>query len=561
MWTIYVGERGEGVRIRDGWNSLVAWRAFTTAKAGADNGFRHLSSGLRIDRAADDASGLGMSQRILGQVKGLIQANRNVQDGVSMIQTVDGALQEIDALLQRGRQLSVQAANGTLTTADREIVQQEIDNVLSSINQISDNTDFNGRSLLSTTGNSAAVAAAINGLRTGWLEQAANVIQTFYGLVGDGSPLSIILESTGGQPAWVTGTPGAGGKWDDLAIHINLADFGSVAGPDGGPGPVYNDRKVAGALTKAILARNSNFVSLEDWFIDGVAGLISGRDEQLDADATTYGLAAVVNAVSTPWANDSLHQSSAYLAVKYLGTLLPPSTYQDVMSQLSMGNSLDSALQATAGVDLATFDALFQANGAAFFGTLNLADPDVGGINPGDASAVIPNGGTYSLNPVSSMVIQWPASVAGAQKVDIQLLIGANETDTLRFTMPEVTSLNLNLIGVDVVSRAQEAIGLFDTAINILSSSRGDLGSLQNRLEHAMAANAVIRQEEQASLSRIVDLDYAQEMTTVAKHQILVSSSSAMLAQANTLRQNVLLLLDGLSLMNDGGMKRSQAPA
>jgi len=501
-----------------------------------------------------------MSQRILGQVKGLIQANRNVQDGVSMVQTVDGSLQEIATLLQRGRELAVQAANGTYTDVERQIMQQEIDSVLANINEISDNTSFNGRLLLSTAGNSAAVAATIKGLRGGWLEQAEKLIQTYYGLIGDGSSLAIVLESTGGQPAWVTGTPGVGGKLDNLAIHINLEDFGAVGGPDGGLGPVFNDRKVSEALTKALLARNSNFSSLEDWFVSGSAALISGRDEQLAADVSTFGAAAVVGALATPWVGDSLHQSAAYLAMKYLGSLLPPGNYADVMAQLAMGNSLDSALSATIGVDLATFEAMFQADGVAFLGTLNLGDADVGGLNPGDALQVIPNGGTYSMNPLSDMIIQWPTSVAGAKQVDVQLLVGANESDTMTFSMPEVTSLSLDLIGVDVVSRSQQAIGLFNAAINMLSNSRGELGSLQNRLEHVLASNALIRQEEQSSLSRIVDLDFAQEMTTVAKHQILVSSSSAMLAQANSIRQNVLMLLDGLAIMKDESVGRS-APA
>ena len=540
------------MRIRGNWASLLSWRNFSKANSQQDLSLQRLSSGLRINSASDDAAGLSVSQKVLGQFKGLVRASRNAMDGISLLNTAEGSLHEIHSMLQRGRELSLQAANGTLTASDRGLVQLEIDQILREIDRISDGVSFNGQRLLNTAGNSAALAATLDGLRSGWLEQAEQVIRNAYGVFGDDEGLTIVFENSGQSSTWISGTPDAGGRLTNLSLHINLADFGSGGGPDGGMGPLYNDRKVARGLTQAVLARNTIFTSLEEWFISGVSDYIPGNNEQLRSDVSTYGAPAVINAVDSAWSDSSLQQSSAYLAVRYLDYRLGQvgSDMSSFLSTLSW-STLDDAL--FSHLFISTTDEFiddFQLDGAGFLAGLNLNSPsDVGGIAGGDAVQVIPNTGTYSLNPLDHFSINWPNRLQ-SDPLEVVLQVGANAYDTLRFYIPEVSTLGLGLVGVNVVSGAQEAIDKFGTAIDTVSSVRTYLGSISNRLEHTINTNEGNSESQLSGYSRVVDLDMAHDLTNLTRQQILVSSSSAMLAQANSVRQHVMWLLNGMGPSN-----------
>lgn len=534
------------MRVRGNWTSLISLRAFTGANNRLETSLSRLSSGLRIRSAADDAAGLGISALMRGQFNGLVRANRNALDGVSLVNTAEGALDEVHSLLQRGRQLTIQAANGTYTDSERQMLQEEMSQILTEIDRIADAVSFNGQRLLRSSG-AAGLSSAIEGLRSGWLEQAENLISTLYGLNGDGVPLRIQFEYNGLQPTWISGDPnGMDGRLDNLTLHINLATFGIEGGPDGGSGPMFNDRLVARALTQATLARNSDYANLANWFKSGVADYLVGRDEQLRADVTAHGSAAILSAIDSWTDGSSLHMSSAYLATKYLDSLLPPFTMVQVMQELSWGNDLDSALLNTVGLDLASFVTDFKLNGAAFLATLDLNDADVGAIGGGNAEDVVPNGGTYSLSPLANFEVVWPTA-GSAPPIELSLQVGANAYETLRVLIPEVSTFSLNLLGLNLVTRSADATQMLDAAIDQVSQTRTYLGSTANRLEHIMQANGENSQAQLSGLSRIVDLDMAHEMTNLTRQQIMLSSSGAMLAQSNTVRQHVMWLLRDLS--------------
>ena len=132
-------------------HNLPALNAYFTLQANNNQVSRNLqklSSGLRINRAADDAAGLAISEKMRSQIRGLDQATRNAQDGISLIQTAEGALNETHSILQRMRELSVQAANDTYTSEDRANIQAEIDQLTSEIDRIAGTTQFNGKNLL-----------------------------------------------------------------------------------------------------------------------------------------------------------------------------------------------------------------------------------------------------------------------------------------------------------------------------------------------------------------------------------------------------------------------------
>jgi flagellin len=130
-------------------SAINSYRNLTNTNKEIDNSLEKLSSGLRINKAGDDAAGLAISEKMRGQIKGLDMANKNAQDGISLIQTAEGALNETHSILQRMRELSVQSANDTNTTSDRTQLQQEVDQLISEINRIGETTQFNGKNLLS----------------------------------------------------------------------------------------------------------------------------------------------------------------------------------------------------------------------------------------------------------------------------------------------------------------------------------------------------------------------------------------------------------------------------
>ncbi|HWI60953.1 MAG TPA: flagellinolysin [Symbiobacteriaceae bacterium] len=547
------------MRIRSNWTSLVAWRAFSGAANQMDRTIGSLSSGLRVSRASDDAAGMSISERLRSQFQSLAQANRNVMDGISLVQTAESSLQEITNLLQRARELAVQSANGTLSTSDKKSIQVEANGIIAEVDRIVDAATFNGRRLLSPSSNSAAsLSNVISGLRTGWLEQSEQVIQNVYGLTADGSTLSIVLHTSGVTSAWITGTANGGtGHLDNLALHINLADFGTSEGPDGGTGPLYNDRKVARALTQAILARTTHYAALGEWFISGAADYVAGRNEQLAADISAHGATAVVNALSDAalggtWVDDSIHRSAAYAAMRFLDQALTANgfTMADFMQQLAGGATVDSLLTFMYGNDLNQFvDDFVNVFGVGFVTGLALTGPDVGGIGGGDAVAVIPNGTTYSEQPLAHFTADWSSVVSPdmLKPIDFTLQVGANVGDTVGFQLPVMNAMTLDLLGLDYVGKAMEALERVSSAMTIVNGARSTLGGISNRLEHTLSVNRTTSEELTASYSRIRDLDFARSLSNMTRQQILVSSSGAMLAQANTVRQNVKWLLNGLS--------------
>lgn len=537
------------VRIRHNLSSSIAWRALATQSANIETSIAKLSSGSRINQAGDDVAGLSISERMRSQFQSLNQASRNAMDGLSLVNTAEASLDEVLSLLQRGRELSVQASNDIYQSNQKTSIQTEVDNLLAEIDRIADTAEFNKIKLFTTGSGAGATTAVVNGLRTSWLQQAEDVIEQYYGLQGDHSGLNIVLTRGTGQSPWITGNvePGGLGKLTDITLTLDM-DVLSGA-PDA-------DRIVARALTQAVLARNSNYVSLSRWFVSGASDLVAGGDEMLSEALKTYTPASIVAALNDPWADDLLHQASAYVAIKYLQayTGVYGATMQDPMAWLRAAGDLDAAMLATIYMDEASFAIDFSINGTAFLndmitnGTLN--DDDVGGILPGNSHEVIPDGGNYSVNPTQSFNIRWQG--ISDEAIGLKLHVGPGANDSINLALPQIGRAALDLMGINIVSKAQDAIGLFNNAIQKVSTARTQLGSTANALEHTIRSNQEAELSLRSSFSRIRDTDYAKELVTLTKQQILVQSSSQVLAKANRLRENTAWLLS--SLKGGGGM-------
>lgn len=544
------------MRIRSNWSALRTVRALNNAVNAGDVNLEKLSTGARVRRAADDAAGLGIAQRLRAQYMGLVRANRNAADGLNLVNTADSALTEVHSILQRLRELAVRAGNSTWDASELKIMQAENDHLLKEIDRIADSAKWNGTDLISKGGNSSALADLMFGLTNGWLEKAAQVISNAYGITGDGAPLEILFEESGPQATWVSGTAnGVTGKYDDLKLHINLSMFESGGAPDGGNGPFYHDRKIARALTETIIARNSNMANLTSssdyWFVSGAASLISGYDTELSDAITQYGAAAVINALNTPWVEDDLHRAAAYLSAKYLESTYGAGTMQLIFANLGGGTNLDGALMGSIGSGLPLYLSDFAANAPAYLATLNLADSDVGGYFGGDAVSVIPNGGSYSTNPLNPNFALNFGMGASQSTMKFNLQVGANATDKLAVEYNQINTFALGLTGINLASDNARAIQLYDAAINQVSNTRTQLGAAANRLESVMNTNNWSTEGQLGGFSRIVDVDMAKEVSDLARNQLLRDSAAAMMVQANVVSENMMQLMDSMPSLFD----------
>ncbi|MCP5143562.1 MAG: flagellinolysin [Gammaproteobacteria bacterium] len=269
--------------------SLNTTRHLGNSQGLLQRSLQRLSSGLRVNNARDDAAGLAIANRMTTQVRGMGQAARNANDGISMLQTAEGALGSVTGNLQRIRELAVQASNSSYSLTDREALQKEVNQMLAEIQRVGRDTQFNGLKVFSSTNISVVgeetQLAVVDGLKLGWLQQSEDLISQFFGLEGDGADMSIELttfsDGVGGTAARVVSFVGSSGKGTNLKLQVDMADFTPPNLPNGGNAPFYNDRIIAHEMVHAVMARSMNWgdvVNNYKWFAEGAAEFIHGAE-------------------------------------------------------------------------------------------------------------------------------------------------------------------------------------------------------------------------------------------------------------------------------------------
>lgn len=319
--------------------------------------FEKLSSGLRINRAGDDAAGLAISEKMRAQIRGIDQASRNAQDGISMIQTAEGGLTETHNILQRMRELATQSANDTNVEIDRQEIQKEINQLTSEINRIANTTEFNTKKLLNgevlgqsnpttSSNTSSDIENLVSNLSRWWLEESEQLVFDSYGIHADDVSMSVEFFDDNTDPTaalvayqiLVDGSSPTGytGQGQNLKLRINLAYSRPTSTMNGGQPPQYVDRVIAHEMVHAIMARSMNFGEISTWFKEGAAEFIHGADERLKGTIYTNGtpntfddasVVAVLNAIGDgsegAWGAGSQESySAAYVAVRYLDALI-----------------------------------------------------------------------------------------------------------------------------------------------------------------------------------------------------------------------------------------------
>lgn len=569
-------------------NAMNAHRNMAKNTVDSGKSMEKLSSGFRVNRAGDDAAGLAISEKMRGQIRGLEQASRNAQDGISLIQTAEGGLNETHSIIQRMRELSVQAANDTNTKEDRDKIQKEISQLTAEIDRIGNTTEFNTIKLLKSGGESSETAKnIIKGLKEGWLEMAEKRVKSQYGLEGKGTTsLKIILES---------GTPygelaHVGGNSALLELHIDMSDFAPGTGDDGNNHleKLYNDRIIAHEMTHAIMddALGANKMNtMPTWFVEGTAEFIAGADERvknLIKDVSGTGADAgkvteLINRASSllggaAWNGDDKDYSAGYIIVKYLSSKLNTSNnMSNLMTAIKGEASSDGATAlgnalgvhgTTNGIDsIANLKTKFDADAAAFmnnittnqlnWGTDETDVGAIGGSTTGGAAMkaedVLDEGAATDKTdgqPMQKFAVIWPEEEE-ASNSELIMQIGANSGQTAAIKLQDMraAALGVNSIDVSDSKKASESITKCDNAIAKVSSFRSALGAIQNRLEHTISNLNNTSENLTASESRIRDVDMAKEMMMFSKNNILAQAAQAMLTQANGQPQGVLQLL------------------
>lgn len=523
-----------------------------------------LSSGYRINRAADDAAGLSISEKMRSQIRGLNQASTNAQDGISLIQTAEGALNEQHAILQRMRELSVQAANGVETDDDREAVNDEISQLQEELTRISDTTEFNTMKLLdgSLSGGSTLKDIKVDAsVSTKALENGA--LETTAAIAGKYTSAAAVSAADVGMKAGDTTSLTVNylnekGEQESKTINLVYKDATTLVSEDGS----REYTVTAGAATDA--QKTTAFLaelkqsSLADSFT-----ITSDAAKKLVFTAKEAGTDApriLSTSESNVKAGVYTQSAAAATAFATAATDTPTDAYQSLMDTIG---GYDGAT--TSNIE----DYIFEVNGQKFAyvnadgeAALKNMDEykDINYVLCADltkieddhakmASLISTKTGINATVNAGADGIDLKAGTAGsaAAKKGMTLQIGANEGQTMSFNIDNMSAKALGVDGnkVDLSSQAgaQKATTTIDEAIKKVSSARGRMGAIQNRLEHTISNLDTAAENTQTAESRIRDTDMADEMVEYSKNNILAQAGQSMLAQANQSTQGVLSLL------------------
>ena len=457
-----------------------------------------LSSGYRINRAADDAAGLSISEKMRKQIRGLDQASTNAEDGVSSVQTAEGALTEVHSMLQRMNELAVQASNGPNSKTDRDAIQSEIDQLTTEIDRVAETTKFNETYLLKGDANGATKTIKINahdaGLKGTLVDNGDTATFTADALT-EGGTVTI-----GGKEYKATGITKptkseivvgkAGADAVKATYELDLAGMASKL--DGKT--TFN---IAGKDYEITLAKGDDATKIADKLKTAVDGKIS------DGVGGQYAVTA---------ANGKLTFTASEVGAKATD-LTQTSTWtedKDAKAASDIYNLMKAELEKASNIGTDT------------------------------AATVTNTDGKFTITKGSTTV---------AEKLNFNLHVGsdADMTNKINVNIETMNSSYLGIKGLNVTDEtgiaATYAVDAIADALQKVSDQRSSLGAVQNRLEHTIANLDNVVENTTSAESRIRDVDMAEEMVEYSKNNILAQAGQSMLAQANQATQGVLSLL------------------
>lgn len=534
--------------------ALYSQRQLGANNRAAQKSLERLSSGFQINGAGDDAAGLTISEKMRGQIRGLNQARTNVQDGISMVQTVQGALNETVSILQRMRELAVRASNDTMAGSDRIGVQKEINQLTSEINRIAYTTEFNTRKLLYTnsttiiTGNITGAANTTGGIdETAGIGAEVNFTQGHNTVTinagsangADGNNILVTFKNSTGLYTFLNAV------WNDSTLEITFSS--PLVDRLFHPNTVEN---IQNAIHSATSGSPAGLVMSAFTVTGGGPNLrkLSGRTEQMSggqdsSPAVSSSDTFTVN--SLPAEGDKININGTTIAFWDSSA----GTYADT-----------TAAAAALGVTPSTLIDTYNGSRAADKTTAEVA-ADIAGLDiPGVTIASSGNNVTVTSNASGTagdgtIVSYTGASITLYKNTRVNLQIGANpgQIMTLVFNNMRTEALGIGTEGTGDIETAFDmstsenataAITRIQSAIDKVSTERSRMISYKNRLEHTINFLGNYSDNLSTAESRIRDVDMAREMVRFTRMTILQNSTQSVLAQANLQPQGVLQLLD-----------------
>ncbi|PKM10165.1 MAG: flagellin [Gammaproteobacteria bacterium HGW-Gammaproteobacteria-3] len=476
-------------------SSLNSQRQLNRTQIIQTSAMERLSSGLRINSAKDDAAGLGIADRMTAQVRGLDQAVRNANDGISLSQVAEGALQESTNILQRIRELSVQSANDSNSASDRASLQKEVNQLKQEFDRIALTTSFNGKNILDGSFSSAQFQVGANANQT----IAVSIVNAQANSVGVNRVESATL-ATGISSATNTGTN---------TVTAQTA--------------VLN-----GSLGSASVGISNNQTAKD------IAASINGVAEQTGINATAQTNALLGGFTGTGSISLTLTGSDS---ASISGT--------DAKSLSDAINAVSGKTGITAEFDSGTNAVLLKnINGEDIKFTVDAADAgvsvDVTGLQADGINTV---GGAVTLDTAAEeATVGGSIDVTSAKSFSIT---GVTAGNVFNLAAESSDLIKVSTIDIGTQKGANDALKIIDGALSAIGDSRSDLGAIQNRFGSTISNLENVSQNVSAARSRIQDADFAKESANLARGQILQQAGTAMLAQANATSQNVLSLLQG----------------
>ncbi len=590
------------MRIQHNIMAMNAYRNYNTNTSALSKNLEKLSSGYKINRAGDDAAGLAISEKMRAQITGLNAAQKNVKDGISLVKTAEGAMQEIQDMLNRMDYLATQSANGTYDDpVDRKNLQKEVNALRDEINRIADSANFNGIKLLD--GSLASTGTNSSAEFKGWDSIKGALAAGLQDVEATKTKDTILMANMAAADA-------KGGEKFTLNIamsDVKTYDFEITAKIDENDATKFSfvdkdGKELVGGLTATGGLKDENIGKA---FTEAIKNSDLGQTYNVDGAATGKIVleakeagAGVANVASV----DMKYFSPAGVNTAFGGTLkyagLDPAAAAHVVGEDAYQSlDLTNALIFKDKTDNTSLEkATFEINGEKFVFVEKGAVDDAAIKQMREAGiehwVEVGTDTTIGATDVSKMVEKikhatgldvkqgtntagvWADSTTGTCiKINdgtsskagggLTLQIGdtADQFNQLRVNVGDMhtnamgtgkttldgqeITVNKTIADIDIsnLAGAQEAIGVVRNAINYVSEIRGDLGAVQNRLEHTQKNLSVMAENIQDAESTIRDTDVAEEMMSYTKNNILIQSAQAMLAQANAVPQGVLQLL------------------
>jgi len=477
-------------------DSLNAQRNLTNSKASLSQSLQRLSSGLRINSAADDAAGLAISQQFTTQINGTNQAVNNANDAVSEAQTAGGALATLTDALQSIRTLSVQSANGSNSAADRAALDAQVQQQIAEITRIASQTSFNGTKVLDGS----------SGLTT--FQVGANVGNTISINLTQGVRADQIGQVASGSGTSATGVSATALTGSNLTIQVGTGTAASIG------------QSVAGAAGAAAgQSAFSAYAKVQAINAAGVAGLTASASTTATG---ALGFSNITGGATTTYAlkinNVDIYAAGTSIAV---GQVLTGAAVATQINLYSSQTGVTATLNGSGALQLTAADGR----------DINQAETIVlgGGSGTGAAIAAPQTRGTITLSAASNIVI------GGAGSADIGFNAGGQS-----ITLSAATLANSNVL---TVSGANSTIAAVDSALATVSAFQSQLGAIQNRFTSTVKNLQSTVQNLTASRSTIQDADFAAETAKLTQSNVLQQAGISILAQANQQPQLILKLL------------------